>query len=85
MPVDLEVTYTDGTKEIVNIPLELMRGSKAQENTTAKYRVAPDWNWTNPTYNLILPVRTNQIKTLKIDPTLRMADINRDNNELQVN
>ena len=33
MPIDLEVTYKDGTKELFNIPLQMMRGEKPTSAT----------------------------------------------------
>ncbi len=42
--------------------------------------VKPDWPWVNPTYTVEIPVQASQIKSVEIDPSMRMADINRDNN-----
>ena len=78
MPIDLAVTYTDGTQEIFNIPLRIMRNEKSPEGDS--YTVKPDWPWTNPTYTLKIGKGSSQIKKLEIDPSMRLADINRDNN-----
>jgi hypothetical protein len=72
MPIDVEVTYVDGTKQSYNIPLEMMRGSKP---TTAI--VLKDWGWAYPTYSF------NAAKTVKsvvIDKSNLMADVNLGNN-----
>ncbi|MEL6558307.1 MAG: M1 family metallopeptidase [Bacteroidota bacterium] len=78
MPLDLEVEYTDGSKEIFYIPLGIMRGEKENE-TALKRTVLPDWSWTHPEYEF--SISGKEVKSITIDKTLRMADINRDNNE----
>lgn len=80
MPLDVVVTYADGTKETVSIPLQIMRGNKPQEEPGMAFRVAADWPWVNPTYTLALPGAKSRIARIEIDPSLRMADINRANN-----
>ncbi|WP_339659522.1 M1 family metallopeptidase [uncultured Polaribacter sp.] len=72
MPIDVEVTYIDGTKQSYNIPLEMMRGSKSTTATILK-----DWGWAYPTYSF----KTDKtIKSVEIDTSNLMADINTDNN-----
>ncbi|MBK8880615.1 MAG: M1 family metallopeptidase [Haliscomenobacter sp.] len=80
MPLDVVITYSDGSKEVVNIPMQIMRGNKPQEEAGVTFRVAADWPWVNPVYSLALPVVKSQIARIEIDPSLRMADINRANN-----
>lgn len=80
MPVDVVVTYSDGSKEIITIPLQIMRGNKPQEQAGTAFRVAADWPWVNPSYTLSLPAPKSRIVRVEIDPSLRMADINRANN-----
>lgn len=80
MPVDVEITYKGGKKELINIPLDIMRGSKPAENQNIPYRVAADWPWVNPSYELRLPVQASEIESVEIDPSARMADVNRNNN-----
>lgn len=80
MPVDLLVTYTNGSTEIFNIPLSIMRGSKPNENSGVKYTVLEGWHWTHPEYSFELPVKRTDLAKVEIDPTGRMADTNRKNN-----
>ncbi len=81
MPIDLVVTDEKGNKEVYNIPLRIMRGEKQPETKRKKdWHVAEDWPWTNPVYELHIPLRFEQIQRIEIDPSLRMADINRENN-----
>lgn len=83
MPLDVVVEYNDGNKELFYIPLRIMRGEKPAENNM-KRTVSDDWNWVNPTYNLNIGRPASEIKTITIDPTMRMADINRENNQFDV-
>ncbi|MDP4821386.1 MAG: M1 family metallopeptidase, partial [Saprospiraceae bacterium] len=85
MPVDVVVTTRDGKKHIYNMPLQMMRGHKPQEVSDAIYTVAADWPWTHPTYELVLEEALDQIESVEIDPTQRMADINRENNSYKKN
>ena len=81
MPLDIEITYTDGSKDIWYIPLDIMRGEKKQERNDAGYHVADkDWQWTDPTYELIIPGKLKRVESVKIDPSHRMADVNGLNN-----
>ena len=72
MPIDLTVTYIDGTSENFNIPLRMMRGEKP---TTAI--ILKDWTWAHPTYTFST---SKEIKAVEIDPSQLMADIDRENN-----
>ncbi|PWJ44153.1 M1 family metallopeptidase [Sediminitomix flava] len=82
MPIDLEVEYTDGSKEIFYIPLRVMRGEKPVENDTKRTQLN-DWPWTHPSYTLTIPTSAKNIKKIEIDPSLRMADIDRSNNSVE--
>ena len=80
MPIDLMVTYSDGKQEMLNIPLQIMRGEKAAENEDIPYQVLPDWAWTHPVYQFVLEVDAERIKSVEIDPSRRLADLDRQNN-----
>ncbi len=80
MPVDVRITYTDGSSAVHNIPLDIMYGSKEREERMPKnYSVEKEWQWTHPTYNLQLN-GNKTIKEIYIDPSHRMADVDRTNN-----
>ncbi|TNE72310.1 M1 family peptidase [bacterium] len=79
MPVDVYVQYKDGSYDFYTIPLVSQRGEKRFEGNVV-YTIAKDWPWTHPEYNLELNHPGKQIERIEIDPTLRMADINRLNN-----
>ena len=75
MPIDLEVTYKDETKELFNIPLQMMRGEKPTSAT-----ILDDWTFAHPTYTF---KTSKKVKSARIDPSGFMADINSDNNQLE--
>lgn len=79
MPLEISVTYTDGTQENIYIPLQMMRWQKHQGSTT-DVTEKKDWPWAFPTYTLRLERPKNSISSIEIDPSELMADINRENN-----
>ncbi len=72
MPIDVSVTYTDGSTEDFYIPLQIMRGEKPTSAT-----VKPDWAWAYPTYTF---EASKAVKSVQIDPKNGMADVNKGNN-----
>ena len=83
MPVDVLITYKDGTKELHYVPMNLMYGAKAAENNTP-FIVHPEWKWTHPEYALSIKHKVQDIKEIEIDPSQRLADINRGNNKIVI-
>jgi hypothetical protein len=83
MPVDVLVTYKDGSQEMHYIPMNLMYGVKPAEGTAAR-TVHPEWRWTHPEYGFTTTHSIGEIKSIEIDPSLRLADINRANNKLVI-
>jgi Peptidase family M1 domain len=81
MPIDLVVTYTDGTKELFYISMNELMGNKPQEDKSMPRIENTPWPWVNPTYTVKIPKPVSSIATLEIDPSLRMADVNRKNNK----
>ncbi len=80
MPVDIVITKKDGTKMGYTIPLQIMRGAKGADLSGIDWIVSPDWAWTNPQYSLNLPLKLEDILSIVIDPSERMADCERINN-----
>lgn len=83
MPVDLVVTYKDGTSEMIYLPLVIMRGEKAEEAGSVKRVHTESWPWTNLTKTLILAKDFSAIKSVEIDPSKRMADVQQENNKVE--
>ncbi|TDB67848.1 M1 family metallopeptidase [Arundinibacter roseus] len=79
MPLDVVVSYTDGTQENFYIPLEMMRGEKT-ENLYSKTTLLADWPWTYPEYSFSINRPVTSIQRIIIDPSSRLADIVPDNN-----
>lgn len=79
MPIDLVVTYSDGSQEFFYIPMQIMRGEK-EEDLGMKRTIKPDWPWVYPQYKLSLNRSINEVAQVEIDPSMRMADIERQNN-----
>lgn len=84
MPIDLVVTLTDGSQQMYYLPLRLMRGAKAQEQAEIPMTQEADWPWTHPYYTFTIDVPSAEIAQIEIDPSLRMADIDRSNNRLEL-
>jgi len=83
MPVDLQLTFKDGSSEMHYVPLDLMFGTKPTENSIAR-KVYPGWKWTNETYTIESERRLGDISIAEIDPSQRMADVERQNNRIKL-
>ena len=84
MPIDLELHYKDSSREIAYIPQYFMFGEKPAEFSQIPRSVFDPWKWTSPTYVFALNHRLTDIISVEIDPTQRMADIDRKNNKLDL-
>ena len=84
MPVDLMITFKDGSKQLAYIPLNLMFGTKENEYKNVSFKTYDAWKWANTTYELVIDKPLNEITSLEIDPTQRLADIDRKNNKMEM-
>ncbi len=84
MPIDLQLTFKDSSKEIHYIPLDIMFGNKPAEGNEP-FIVHSEWNWTNPTYVVEFKHPLTDLVLVEIDPTKRMADVDQKNNTLKLN
>ena len=75
MPIDLTVTYVDGSTEDLYIPLQMMRGEKPTSST-----LKSDWAWAYPTYTF---ETSKDVSGVQIDPKEMMADIEKANNKME--
>lgn len=80
MPMDVVVTYKDGTQEVHYMALRMMRGEKPAETNDKRIQHA-DWPWTNPSYEFSIGKSISDIESIEIDPSGRLADVNKDNNK----
>jgi hypothetical protein len=84
MPIDVQLTFKDGSKELHYIPLNLMYGTKPVEDSTVKRTTHEEWKWTHPTYTFETSKKLLDLTEVNIDPSLRMADVDRKNNVLKI-
>ena len=80
MPLDVAVTYSNGTTEMFYIALDILRGAKPNENPKQKRTVLPRWQWTNATYDFEISADKGKVLKVEIDPSKRMADVKLENN-----
>ena len=85
MPIDVMLTLKDGSRELAYIPQYLMFGEKPPEDHALPRTVFESWKWTNPTYTFEIAHKLTDLKVVEIDPSQRMADVNRKNNKLELN
>ncbi len=83
MPIDFSILTTDKQVRTWQIPMNMTRSWKSSDIygnfTTAKY-----WPWTQKEYMLTIPYTKEQIAALGIDFSGRLADINPEDNIIQV-
>ncbi|MBU3715012.1 MAG: M1 family metallopeptidase, partial [Ferruginibacter sp.] len=84
MPIDFQLVFKDGHSEIHSIPLDLMYGAKRPEISGLNWITENEWKWTSTTYSISVKGRLKDIVRLEIDPTKRMADVDRKNNLLEL-
>lgn len=82
MPIDLYIRYEDNSLELLHIPLRMIYGIKENEFDVER-KILEEWTWAHPTYNLTLDSE-KEVKSIVIDATGRMADIDLDNNVFQI-
>ena len=80
MPIDVAVKLKNGETEYFTIPLRIMRSAKKEDPLCGEMNIQEDWPWTFPEYKLSLPFELDDIESIEIDPSQRMADIDRTNN-----
>jgi hypothetical protein len=60
-----------------------MYGEKPAESGVQRM-VHSEWKWTYPEYSFDILKNIGLIKTIEIDPSQRLADVNRSNNKLVI-
>jgi hypothetical protein len=65
------------------VPLNLQFGEKPVEGNAPR-TVHAAWKWVDPVYQVAITKSIKDIKSIEIDPSLRMADVNRSNNKLVI-
>ena len=83
MPIDFSVLTKD--KKVMNyhIPTNLTRSWK-ENDIYGDFSTLSYWPWTQKDYTITIPFNKSQISVLGIDFSQRMADVNPDNNFIEV-
>lgn len=84
MPVDVEIRYRDGRTALLHIPLSLMRGGKPEGSEDHPFTTLPAWQWTDATYTFEVPGTIANVLSVTLDPTHRVADIDRTNDRVEL-
>jgi len=85
MPVDVLLRFKDGSRQMAYIPQYFMFGAKPAEDPAIPRASFEPWKWTSPTYTFEINRPLTDLKGVEIDPSQRMADIDRKNNKLDLN
>ena len=80
MPIEVVVSYEDGSSEMYYIPNDLLQGYKSFKNDV--YLMEP-WNWASTEYDFELQGNKKVVK-VEIDPSKRIADVNQLDNSVEI-
>ncbi|WKS95482.1 M1 family metallopeptidase [Riemerella columbina] len=83
MPIDFGVLTKNKDIKIYHIPSNLMRQPKTSDYFGA-FTTLPYWYWTTQEYTFEIPYTKAEIEVLGIDFSQRLADINPENNFVEV-
>ncbi|MDN3608153.1 M1 family metallopeptidase [Kaistella yonginensis] len=83
MPIDFSILTAD--KKVVNfqIPLNMTQTWKSKD-IYGDFKTIPYWPWTQKEYTLTIPYSKSQISALGIDFSQRLADVNLEDNLVEV-
>ena len=83
MPIDFSILTAD--KKVVNfqIPLNMTHTWKSKD-IYGDFKTMPYWPWTQKEYTLTIPYSKSQISALGIDFSQRLADVNLEDNLVEV-
>ena len=84
MPIDILITFNDGTKQMLYIPLNEMLGKKDNADKAVQRIDLDSWRWVSPTYTAKIDRHVSEISSIEIDPSMRMADVERKNNKISL-
>jgi hypothetical protein len=76
------VTFKDGTQQMLYIPLNETLGSKKADSRGPSRVDADAWHWVSQTYVAQIEKPMSEIASVEIDPSQRMADVDRKNNRV---
>ena len=83
MPIDFSVLTKDKKVVNYNIPLSLTRTWKSKD-IYGPFKTLPYWAWTQQEYTFTIPYTKSQLSAIGIDFSQRLADVNPEDNYLEV-
>jgi hypothetical protein len=79
MPLEILVSFNDGSTATYYIPIDLMQGNKTFYNNVV---ILEPWSWVNTEY--VFEIQGNKkIIKIEVDPSKRLADVNQNKNILK--
>ena len=81
MPIEVVVSFEDGSSDMYYIPNDLLHGYKTFENEV--YLMEP-WNWASKEYEFEIQ-GNKKVSKVEIDPSKRIADVNQMDNSVEIN
>ena len=79
MPLEVLVSFGDGSTAMYYIPIDLTQGNKTFDNNVV---ILEPWSWVNTEYVFEIQGNKKVIK-IEIDPSKRLADVNQNKNILE--
>lgn len=79
MPVDFTLNLKNGQKRQYSIPMNMTRNWK-QQDSGFQYTLLPAWPFTQKKYTATISIPADQITSIEIDETRRLADVHLENN-----
>jgi len=83
MPIDFSVLTKDKKVVNYNIPVSLTRNWKSKD-IYGPFKTLPYWAWTQQEYTFTIPYTKAQLSAIGIDFSQRLADVNAEDNYLEV-
>ena len=84
MPIDVKLTFKDGSSEWHYVPAYQMFGEKPADPGQENRKIYPSWRWTGSFYNISTVRKLSDVTSVEIDPSGRLADIVPKNNRLEI-
>ena len=95
MPLDVLVSFEDGSSEMYYIPNDLLYlddsstaiilnqklEHRVYKNLLSTIKSLEAWNWVTPEYSFVID-GTKKITRIEIDPSKRLADVNSADNSI---
>ncbi len=80
MPIEVVVSFEDGSSDMYYIPNDLLHGYKTFKNEV--YLMEP-WNWASTEYEFTVQ-GNKRVTKVEIDPSKRIADVNQMDNSVEI-